>query len=63
MSCLIFMEQTMPLLFMLYLMCSMPEQKPVAAPMLPGLGQLEPLDIPAMRAKMRAMPPADPNED
>ena len=53
----------MPLLFMLYLMCSLPEQKPVAASMLPGMEQLEPLNIPAMRAKMRAMPPADPNED
>lgn len=56
----------MPAFFMICLLLSRHE---VQAPQLKelqglsGLEQLEPLNIPAMRAKMRTMPPADPNED
>mgnify|MGYP006283861749 CR=1 FL=1 len=42
--------------------CEPAPQQPQSQ-LLPGVEQLEELDIPAMRAKMRAMPPADPNED
>ena len=56
----------MPAFYMICVLLSRHEMKaPQLKEMLglPGLAEMQPLDIPAMRAKMRAMPPADPNED
>lgn len=52
----------LPLIVFLSLLVHCEPQKSQSQ-LLPGVEQLEELDIPAMRAKMRAMPPADPNED